>query len=67
MTEEEYLREMLAMLHQQYLKDAQPYIDRLASIAATRPPSRAYFTIDEFNAWAEGKNSAAIKLVEEVK
>ena len=58
MTEEEFLRERLEHLYQQYLKDARPYLLRLASIASLRPPSAAYFTIDEFNAWAEGKAKA---------
>lgn len=35
-TEEQYLREHLAMLHQKYLNDAQPYIQRLASIMSMR-------------------------------
>lgn len=43
MSEEQYLREQLAMLHRQYLKDAQPYIDRLSSIVSTRLPGPVMF------------------------
>lgn len=43
MSEEQYLREQLAMLHRQYLKDAQPYIDRLSSIVSTRLPVPVMF------------------------
>ena len=44
MTEEQYLREKLVILHKQYLKDAQPYIDRLTRIMAMRPPPPMYMT-----------------------
>ena len=43
MTEEQYLREQLAILHRQYLKDAQPYIDRLSRIISIRPPEPIMF------------------------
>lgn len=39
MTEEEFLRERLRILHESYLKDAQPIIDRLVRITANRAPS----------------------------
>jgi|LakMenEpi03Aug12_release.lakeMendotaPanAssembly.Ray.scaffolds.fasta_scaffold3630447_2 hypothetical protein len=46
MTEEQYLREQLAILHRQYLKDAQPYLDRLARIISIRPPEPIMFSIE---------------------
>lgn len=36
--EERFLMEQLRRLHEQYLKDAKPYTDRLAAILAMRPP-----------------------------
>jgi hypothetical protein len=35
--EEAYLRQCLAELHKSYLRDAQPYIDRLCKIIAESP------------------------------
>ena len=59
--EEKYLHEMLAILHRQYLKDAQPYIDRLARIVAMRPPPPIYMTLPDAAraaiAKAEGENT----------
>lgn len=40
MTEEEYCMEMLRLIREQYEKDAKPYLDRLASLHATRPKPR---------------------------
>lgn len=57
MSEEEYLHEMLAILHRQYLKDAQPYLDRLAGIATMRPHPPIYMTLPD-------AARAAIKAVE---
>jgi hypothetical protein len=42
-TEERYLREMLAMLHESYAKAAKPYIDRLVAIHAM--PKRDSFAM----------------------
>ena len=46
MTEEQYLREQLALLHRQYLKDAQPYIDRLSRIISIRPREPVMFSTE---------------------
>ena len=58
--EEKYLREVLEYLHRQYLKDAQPYIDRLASIVAMRSPELIIFpteniSLQQFMAQFEGE------------
>lgn len=37
MTEEQYLHERIAALHRQFMKDCDPYFERLARLAATRP------------------------------
>lgn len=39
MTEEQYLREILAVLENDYAKAAKPYIDRLTAIYAMRAPA----------------------------
>lgn len=36
--EERYLREVLARLQEDYHKAAKPYVDRLVTIYAMRPP-----------------------------
>ena len=47
MNEEQYLRERLAELHRAYLRDAQPYIDRLAAIISRRPPPPVIITVEQ--------------------
>lgn len=49
-TEEQYLREILAMLRESYDKAAKPYIDRIAMIQSHRKPEPIYVTIEQAKA-----------------
>lgn len=49
-TEERYLRETLAMLHESYAKAAKPYIDRLVAINAMRQPAPMIVTLEQAQA-----------------
>ena len=44
--EELLLREQVNMLWENYLRDAQPYIDRLAAIQASRAPRPVLVRVD---------------------
>ena len=48
MTEEEYLRDQLVALHRSYKEAAQPYIDRLLEIEASKPPKPIFIMGDRF-------------------
>jgi len=48
MDEETYLREMLAMLQEDYRKTAKPYIDRLIYIDSCKPPRPMFVSYKQF-------------------
>lgn len=60
-TEERYLRETLAMLHESYAKAAKPYIDRLVAINAMRPPAPMIVTVEQAQALGLMPSNAELK------
>lgn len=48
--EDQYLREILAMLRENYDKAAKPYIERLAMIRSHRKPEPIFVTIEQAKA-----------------
>jgi hypothetical protein len=50
MTEEEHLREIIAMIHRDYQKQLEPYMRRLITLESLKPPQPFFMTQDQAKA-----------------
>ena len=50
MSEEQQLREIIAMIHRDYQKQIEPYVRRLVAIESMKPPQPFFITTEQAKA-----------------